>query len=100
MLITWIAFGGYVAGALFLGWLAHARHGRGDAYWTADRQLGAASVGLSISAGFLSISWSCVYAVQLFYLVRARGDMVDYRAVAAGAVIAAAVAPMITRSTS
>ncbi len=67
MLITWIAFGGYVAGALFLGWLAHARHGRGDAYWTADRQLGAASVGLSISAGFLSISWSCVYAVQLFY---------------------------------
>ena len=67
MLITWIAFGGYVAAALFLGWLAHARHGRGDAYWTADRQLGAASVGLSISAGFLSISWSCVYAVQLFY---------------------------------
>ena len=37
------------------------------AYWTADRDLGAASVGLSISAGFLSISWSCVYAVQLFY---------------------------------
>ncbi len=67
MLITWIAFGGYAAAALFLGWLAHARRGRGAAYWTADRQLGATSVGLSISAGFLSISWSCVYAVQLFY---------------------------------
>lgn len=67
MLVTWIAFGGYAAAAVFLGWLAHARRRRGTAYWTADRQLGAASVGLSISAGFLSISWSCVYAVQLFY---------------------------------
>jgi len=29
--------------------------------------LSAWSVGLSISAGFLSVSWSCVYAIQLFY---------------------------------
>ncbi len=67
MTMTWIALAGYVAGALLLGWRARAHHDRGSAYWTADRDLGGASVGLSISAGFLSISWSCVYAVQLFY---------------------------------
>ncbi len=67
MSVTWIALVGYVAAALALGWRARARHDQGAAFWTADRDLGAASVGLSISAGFLSISWSCVYAVQLFY---------------------------------
>lgn len=66
-LSTWIAFVAYVAVALGLGWSAYRRRDRGAAYWTAGRELGAASVGLSISAGFLSISWSCVYAVQLFY---------------------------------
>ena len=50
-------------------WLALRARGeeRGDAFWTAGRDLGPGSVGLSISAGFLSISWSCVYAVQLFH---------------------------------
>jgi len=67
MLVTWIAFLGYAAAAIALGWLAHRRRDTGAAYWTADRELGALSVGLSISAGFMSISWSCVYAVQLFY---------------------------------
>jgi Na+/proline symporter len=67
MLTTWIAFSVYVGFALALGWLAHRRRDRGAAFWTAGRELSAASVGLSISAGFLSISWSCVYAVQLFY---------------------------------
>jgi Na+/proline symporter len=67
MLAAWVAFSGYVAVALALGWAAYRRRDRGTAYWTAGRELGAASVGLSISAGFLSISWSCVYAVQLFY---------------------------------
>ena len=67
MLATRIAFCGYVAVALALGWMAYARRDRGAAYWTAGGSLGATSVGLSISAGFLSISWSCVYAVQLFY---------------------------------
>jgi len=67
MIVTWVAFLGYAAGAITLGWIAHRRRDSGAAYWTADRELGALSVGLSISAGFLSISWSCVYAVQLFY---------------------------------
>jgi Na+/proline symporter len=67
MLATWIAFLVYSAAAIGLGWLAHRRRESGAAYWTAGRSLGAAAVGLSISAGFLSVSWSCVYAVQLFY---------------------------------
>jgi Na+/proline symporter len=67
MLATWLAFLTYVAVALALGASAYARRDGGAAYWTAGRDLGAASVGLSMSAGFLSISWSCVYAVQLFY---------------------------------
>ena len=67
MLATWIAFLLYAAAAISLGWVAHRRHESGAAYWTAGRSLGAVSVGLSISAGFLSVSWSCVYAVQLFY---------------------------------
>ncbi len=67
MSVTWIALGGYVAVALALGWKARKHRDHGEAFWTAGRDLGAVSVGLSISAGFLSISWSCVYAVQLFY---------------------------------
>ena len=38
-----------------------------NAYWEASRNLSAWSVGLSISASMMSISWSCVYGVQLFY---------------------------------
>ncbi len=72
MVATWIAFLLYAAVAIGLGaWSARARRGRpvgsDDEFWTAGRSLGAGSVGLSISAGFLSVSWSCVYAVQLFY---------------------------------
>ena len=63
----WIGVGIYVAAAWILGWLASRKHDEGAAYWTAGRDLGAASVGLSISAGFLSVSWSCVYAIQIFY---------------------------------
>ena len=37
------------------------------AYWEASRNLSGWSVGLSISASMMSISWSCVYGVQLFY---------------------------------
>jgi Na+/proline symporter len=36
-------------------------------YWEANRNLSGWSVGLSISASMMSISWSCVYGVQLFY---------------------------------
>lgn len=60
----------YSAAAIYLGWRAHrAQAASTDAAdaWTAGRSLSAGSVGLSISAGFMSVSWSCVYAVQLFY---------------------------------
>ena len=75
MIATWIAFVLYAVVAIGFG--AYAARGGGTGakregeegaeFWTAGRSLGAGSVGLSISAGFLSVSWSCVYAVQLFY---------------------------------
>ncbi|MEM7052002.1 MAG: hypothetical protein AAF604_20205 [Acidobacteriota bacterium] len=57
----------YAAATLYLGWRAGRGDPGGEAFWNAGRNLGAGSVGLSISAGFMSISWSCVYAAQLFY---------------------------------
>lgn len=65
--MTWAAVLLYVIIALILGWRAHQNTGDGTEFWTAGQNLGAGSVGLSISAGFMSVSWSCVYAVQLFY---------------------------------
>ncbi len=38
-----------------------------DTYWSADRSLPGWATGLSISASMMSVSWSCVYGVQLFY---------------------------------
>lgn len=68
MILTWCAVLVYCALSIAVGWHSHRRHRDADtAFWTAGRQLGAFSVGLSISAGFMSVSWSCVYAVQLFY---------------------------------
>ena len=63
----WMAFLAYGGAAVALGVSAGRRTGHGRAFWDAGRSLNAASVGMSISAGFLSVSWSCVYAVQLFY---------------------------------
>jgi len=65
--MTWFAFLTYVAATLCLGWYAHKNKETADDFWTAGRSLSGFSVGLSISAGFISVSWSCVYAVQLFY---------------------------------
>jgi SSS family solute:Na+ symporter len=67
MLTTWTGFILYILITLGLGWWAQRKKDRGVAFWTAGRSLGGVSVGLSISAGFMSVSWSCVYAVQLFY---------------------------------
>ncbi|MEJ2544520.1 MAG: hypothetical protein P8Y99_10675, partial [Calditrichaceae bacterium] len=61
--ITVIGIGLYV-------WQKERKEGKqsdNDAYWEASRNLGGWSVGLSISASMMSISWSCVYGVQLFY---------------------------------
>lgn len=67
MLSTWIGFIVYICITLVLGWWAQKKKDQGAAFWTAGRSLSSFSVGLSISAGFMSVSWSCVYAVQLFY---------------------------------
>jgi Na+/proline symporter len=67
MLATWIGFIVYICITLGLGWWSHRKKDRGIEFWTAGRSLSSFSVGLSISAGFMSVSWSCVYAVQLFY---------------------------------
>ncbi len=58
-----ISIGGYV-------WLKDKKSNcstDNNAYWEASRSLSFGSVGLSISASMMSISWSCVYGVQLFY---------------------------------
>lgn len=65
--MTWFAFIAYVIATLLIGWFARKKQDKGEDFWTAGRGLGGLSVGLSISAGFMSVSWSCVYAVQLFY---------------------------------
>ncbi len=65
--MIWLAVSLYAAAALAIGWYGYRRHEHGADIWTAGRGLGAGAVGLSISAGFMSVSWSCVYAVQLFY---------------------------------
>ena len=65
--MTWVAIILYSLTVIGLGWWASRNTADGLGFWTADRSLGAGSVGLSISAGFMSVSWSCVYAVQLFY---------------------------------
>ena len=65
--MIWLAVILYSVAAIGLGWYAGRVSGSADEFWTAGRRLSGVSVGLSISAGFMSVSWSCVYAVQLFY---------------------------------
>jgi SSS family solute:Na+ symporter len=65
--MVWFAVILYAVLAITIGWYARKRTESGTAFWTAGRSLSSWSVGLSISAGFMSVSWSCVYAVQLFY---------------------------------
>ena len=36
-------------------------------YWASNKKMSGLLIGLSISASMMSISWSCVYGVQLFY---------------------------------
>ncbi len=69
-----LAFILFAGAAIALGWRVYRRSrgssgsdGAGNDFWMAGRELDGWSVGLSMSAGFMSVSWSCVYAVQLFY---------------------------------
>ncbi len=52
----------------FASWRAERRLG-GDAegFWTAHRSMTGWSLGMSISASMLSVSWSLVYGVELLY---------------------------------
>jgi len=59
-----------VIGIGFYVWLRDKKQGKeqdNTAYWEASRNLSSWSVGLSISASMMSVSWSSVYGVQLFY---------------------------------
>ncbi len=72
-LAYWIGFLTYSAVVLGIGyyvWWREKKRGKvrdNQTYWAADKSLSGWSVGLSISASMMSISWSCVYGVQLFY---------------------------------
>jgi solute:Na+ symporter, SSS family len=49
-------------------WLAERRRGRdAEGFWTAHRSISGWSLGMSLSASMLSVSWSLVYGVELLY---------------------------------
>jgi Na+/proline symporter len=69
----WCGFALYSLAVLAVGYLSFRKQARGRAqnfsqeFWTASQRLSGWASGLSISASMMSISWSCVYGVQLFY---------------------------------
>ncbi|MDZ7290611.1 MAG: sodium:solute symporter family protein [candidate division KSB1 bacterium] len=69
----WLGFVAYSVVVIGMGFYIYRRDlGKGrqieaNEFWDAKKNLSASSVGLSISASMMSISWSCVYGVQLFY---------------------------------
>ena len=62
MTIAWLVVVVYAMIAIALGWRSRADIG----YWDASRSLSATSVGLSMSASFMSVSWTLVYATELY----------------------------------
>lgn len=69
----WIGFGTFCCIVIGVGLYIYRRETRAgkqirsNEFWDAKKSLSASSVGLSISASMMSVSWSCVYGVQLFY---------------------------------
>ncbi|HID38850.1 MAG TPA: sodium:solute symporter family protein [Calditrichaeota bacterium] len=69
----WLGFIVYSATVIAIGfyvWLKEKKQGHQSnnrEYWEAGSKLSGWSIGLSISASMMSISWSGVYGVQLFY---------------------------------
>ncbi len=69
----WTAFALYSLAVVGLGiriWRrdrSNRRHFDSSQFWSAGRRLSGWAAGLSISASMMSISWSGVYGVQLFY---------------------------------
>jgi Na+/proline symporter len=72
-LAYWLGFIAYSVVVVGMGYyiyrrdLRRGRQADANEFWDAKKNLSASSVGLSISASMMSISWSCVYGVQLFY---------------------------------
>ena len=71
--IYWSAFILYSLVVLGIGFYIYKRDRKSgleydnQSYWAAGKSLSGWASGLSISASMMSISWSCVYGVQLFY---------------------------------
>lgn len=69
--IYWAGFFCYSVLVIYVGWRGYQRSKQVSepegAFWSAGKSLTPWAAGLSISASFMSISWSCVYDVQLFY---------------------------------
>ena len=69
--IYWAGFLAYSLVVIWVGWRGYqkSKHRRepDSNFWTAGKSLNGWSAGLSISASFMSISWSCVYNIQLYY---------------------------------
>jgi len=69
----WFGFVAYSLVVIGMGYYIYRRDRRrgnqtdANEFWDAKKDLSASSAGLSISASMMSISWSCVYGVQLFY---------------------------------
>jgi Na+/proline symporter len=72
-LVYWLGFIAYSLVVVGMGYYIYRRERRrnrqleANEFWDAKKDLSASSAGLSISASMMSISWSCVYGVQLFY---------------------------------
>ena len=72
-LIYWIAFLAYSGLVVGIGFYFYRRRSAkaapadNQSFWAAGKNLSGWASGLSISASMMSISWSCVYGVQLFY---------------------------------
>lgn len=69
--IYWAGFLLYAIFVVYIGWRSYRKTKPASEvnveFWAAGKSLGPWATGLSISASFMSISWSCVYAVQLVY---------------------------------
>lgn len=72
-LVYWTAFILYsaiVVGIGFYIWFKRRKSPQPadtQQYWASNKRMSGLLIGLSISASMMSISWSCVYGVQLFY---------------------------------
>jgi Na+/proline symporter len=70
-LLYWAGFITYSLFVIYVGWRGYKRSKHTSNldidFWAAGKSLSPWATGLSISASFMSISWSCVYDVQLFY---------------------------------